>query len=147
MPEVSAAPPGRGSDPFANLHSNYVSGLVGRGPRRRRMERDWRCKRAAAPLPQDPRLRSCSGGKASNRAVGTSTSARVRTCAPDALLPSRLLLASRTQLVPPDFPSSIPCALDTPRPVHPVPVHLNFYAPVPGNAHTQDIPRLGHPTF
>lgn len=32
-------------------------------------------------------------------------------------------------LVPPDSPSSVPCALDTSRPVHPVPVDPNFYAP------------------
>nr|CAI9688151.1 unnamed protein product [Rangifer tarandus platyrhynchus] len=113
------------------------------------MSRGWGRERAPALLPEDPRLRSRSGGRASSRAPETNASARAQS------RPSSRRPAPRVSVPAPRTPYSqgaslcasylclgiltlsVPRVLDTQRPVHPAPGHPLFSVPVPGNPHTQ----------
>lgn len=77
-PVVSRAPRVVAGIGFTSFHSIAVFRPRGEGLKRRRMSRGWRSERTPALLPEDPRLRSRSGGRASSQAPETNASARAQ---------------------------------------------------------------------
>ena len=115
-----------GSVSLASILSRFL-GLAGEGLKRRRMRRGWGRKRAPALLPEDPRLRSRSGGRASSRAPETNAAARAQS------RPSSRRPAPRVSVPAPRTPYSQGASLFA----HPT------YA---SDSHAQRDPRLGYPT-
>lgn len=166
MPAFSSAPlvAGLGSIPQPPIPSRSLASWGG-GRRRRRMGRDWGCKRAAAPRLRDPRLRSRNGSQASNQAPGTSACARARARPQSRLVaacPALRRLVSRSRLpaptpVAPRFTHptlrlqsplpSVPRTLDIPCPLNPVSGYPTFCAPRARKTPHPVFPRLGYPTF
>lgn len=147
-----------GSVSVASILSQFL-GLAGEGLKRRRMSRGWGHKRAPALLPEDPRLRSRSGGRASSRAPQSNASPRARSLAPapGAQLracpyprpgrptPKALLCASYLYLG--ILTLSVTRVLDTQRPVHPATGHSLFSLPCARKPSHPGGPRLRHPTY
>lgn len=116
-----------GSVSVASILLQFL-GLAGEGLKRRRMSRGWGHERAPALLPEDPRLRSRSGGRASSRAPKTNASPRARAVSPQLPAPSTARVRTRgpDALLPRRFSLRI--------------------LPVPRDSHAQRDPRLGYPT-
>lgn len=116
-----------GIDSPASIPSRSLISWGG-GRRRRRMGRDWGCKRAAAARLRDPRLRSRNGSQGSNQAPGTSASARAQSRL-GAECPALRMLVLTLQT---------PCS-------HPG--SSSFHAPylAPPESLSQRAPHLGHP--
>lgn len=125
-PVVSRAPRVVARIGFSSLHSIAVFRSRGRGLKRRRMSRGWGHKKTPALLPEDPRLRSRSGGRASSRAPQSNASPRAQS------RPSSRRPAPRVSVPAPRTPYSQGASLRI--------------LPVPRDSHAQRDPRLGYPT-